>query len=75
MAEEHQIVPLTQPAFEGAVEIAHRMEEAIGGIMVGQQATVRKVLACFASGGHLLLEDHPHDVFDRSDGGRATGCC
>jgi len=59
MAEEHQIVPLTQPAFEGAVEIAHRMEEAIGGIMVGQQATVRKVLACFASGGHLLLEDHP----------------
>ena len=59
MGEEQQIVPLTLPAFEEAVEVARRMEEAVCEIMLGQQETVRKVLACFVSGGHLLLEDHP----------------
>lgn len=59
MAEEQHLVPLTKPAFEEAVAIARKMEEAIGKVMVGQEKTVRKVLSCFASGGHLLLEDHP----------------
>lgn len=59
MAEEHQIVPLTRPAFEEAVAVARRLEEAVGEVLIGQQETVRKVLACLISGGHLLLEDHP----------------
>ena len=59
MGEEQPIVPLTRPAFEEAVAIARRLEEAVGQVMVGQDETVRKVLSCLVAGGHLLLEDHP----------------
>ena len=52
-------MPLTRPAFEEAVAIARRLEESVGQVMVGQDETLRKVLACFVAGGHLLLEDHP----------------
>ncbi|MDA0768198.1 MAG: MoxR family ATPase [Verrucomicrobia bacterium] len=59
MGEEHQIVPLTRPSFEGAVETAKRLEESVQSIVLGQGRAVRRVLACLISGGHLLLEDYP----------------
>lgn len=59
MGEEQQIVPLTRPAFEQAVETARRLEDTVGGILLGQQRAVRRVLSCLVSGGHLLLEDYP----------------
>jgi len=31
----------------------------VGGVITGQQATVRKLVAAFAAGGHVLLEDFP----------------
>lgn len=40
-------------------ELAIRLEQAICGVVRGQQETVRKVLACMFSGGHVLLEDYP----------------
>jgi MoxR-like ATPase len=48
-------------------EISHEMARAIFGRMVaniervmqGQSAAIRKLLAAFASGGHVLLEDFP----------------
>ena len=57
--QQIQIVPLTRPAFESAVETARRLEESVCGVLLGQERTVRRVLACLVSGGHLLLEDFP----------------
>ena len=57
--QQIQIVPLTRPAFENAVETARRLEESVCGVILGQERTVRRVLACLVSGGHLLLEDFP----------------
>jgi MoxR-like ATPase len=59
MGEEHQIVPLTRPAFEEAVQIAGRLENSVCSVLLGQERAVRRVLACLVSGGHLLLEDYP----------------
>ena len=59
MGEEQQIVPLTRPAFEKAVETARQLEEFVCRVLLGQERTVRRVLACLVSGGHLLLEDYP----------------
>ena len=59
MGEEQQIIPLSRPAFDEAVETAKRLEKAVSGVVRGQEATVRRVLACMVSGGHLLLEDFP----------------
>jgi len=59
MGEEQQIVPLTRPAFEKAVDTARRLEEFVCRVLLGQEHTVRRVLACLVSGGHLLLEDYP----------------
>jgi MoxR-like ATPase len=59
MGEEQQIVPLTRPSFKEAVETARKLELSVGSIMIGQDRTVRRVLACLVSGGHLLLEDYP----------------
>lgn len=42
-----------------ASQILHQVEDAIGTVIRGQQGTVRQVLACLVSGGHLLLEDYP----------------
>lgn len=42
-----------------ASHILHQVEDAIGTVIRGQQETVRQVLACLVSGGHLLLEDYP----------------
>lgn len=59
MGEEQQIVPLTRPAFDEAVKTARRLEESVCSVLLGQERTVRRVLACLVSGGHLLLEDYP----------------
>ena len=57
--QQIQIVPLTRPAFESAVETASRLEKSVCEVLLGQERTVQRVLACLVSGGHLLLEDFP----------------
>ena len=41
------------------LEIYHKIFENIEKVMKGQAASIRKLLAAFASGGHVLLEDFP----------------
>jgi len=50
---------LSRFGFEQAFNAARRLEESVGGVVVGQGPVVRRVLACLVSGGHLLLEDFP----------------
>src|SRR5687767_9992067 len=38
---------------------ATRLEDAVCSVVRGQPETVRRVLACMISGGHVLLEDFP----------------
>ena len=40
-------------------EIYHQIADNIETVMKGQTAAIRKLLAAFASGGHVLLEDYP----------------
>jgi MoxR-like ATPase len=40
-------------------EWANRLERAVNSVLRGQENTVRRVLACLFSGGHVLLEDFP----------------
>ena len=40
-------------------ELSQRLAANIGRVMKGQQAAIRKLLAAFASGGHVLLDDFP----------------
>lgn len=40
-------------------EIYQKIAENINKVMKGQTAAIRKLLAAFASGGHVLLEDYP----------------
>jgi len=42
-----------------AQELLQRIAANIEQVMSGQAATVRKILAAFVSGGHVLLEDNP----------------
>lgn len=42
-----------------AQAIYQRLADNIQQVVKGQSAAVRKLLAAFASGGHVLLEDHP----------------
>ncbi len=42
-----------------AYDIYHSIAENITTIMRGQSSAIRKLLAAFASGGHVLLEDYP----------------
>jgi MoxR-like ATPase len=44
---------------ESAREVYQRLAANIGKVMHGQAASIRKLLAAFASGGHVLLEDYP----------------
>ena len=37
----------------------HRLQSTIERVIEGQSATLRKLLAALASGGHVLLEDYP----------------
>ena len=40
-------------------ESATRLEQSVCTIIRGQEKTIRNVLACMISGGHVLLEDNP----------------
>ena len=40
-------------------ETLRRIGENIEKVMRGQSASIRRLLAAFASGGHVLLEDYP----------------
>jgi len=60
--------PVTTPPPEGnrdtptvasAQEIYRRLHQTICQVIRGQEVTVRRVLAAFASGGHVLLNDYP----------------
>lgn len=42
-----------------AVEVLTKLSESINSVILGQEQTVRHLLACFAAGGHILLEDYP----------------
>ncbi|MFP6880934.1 MAG: MoxR family ATPase [Roseibacillus sp.] len=50
---------MTRPAFEEAVKTARGLEKSVCSVLLGQERTIRRVLACLVSGGHLLLEDYP----------------
>ena len=40
-------------------ETAFKLEESVASIIKGQKKTIRHILACMISGGHVLLEDNP----------------
>ena len=40
-------------------ETATALEQSASSIIRGQEKTIRNVLACMVSGGHVLLEDNP----------------
>jgi len=40
-------------------EVLTRLSDSVNSVIVGQDETVRLLLACFAAGGHILLEDYP----------------
>src|SRR5262245_35156594 len=40
-------------------EVFQKLTQNLEMVMRGQSATIRKLLAAFASGGHVLLEDYP----------------
>ncbi|MGE9270004.1 MAG: AAA family ATPase [Verrucomicrobiales bacterium] len=40
-------------------DIAQKLEESVRRVVVGQNEAVRRILACFAAGGHALVEDVP----------------
>ena len=44
---------------ETAQEIYHRIAANLATVMRGQALAIRRLLAAFASGGHVLLEDYP----------------
>jgi MoxR-like ATPase len=50
---------LVQARHKAAREVYQRIKANIARIMQGQAASTRKLLAAFASGGHVLLEDFP----------------
>ena len=41
------------------LEVFQKLTQNLETVMRGQSATIRKLLAAFASGGHVLLEDYP----------------
>ena len=49
----------TLPADLAGQAIYQRLVDNIQQVVKGQPASIRKLLAAFASGGHVLLEDHP----------------
>ncbi|MGL5805602.1 MAG: AAA family ATPase, partial [Xenococcaceae cyanobacterium] len=44
---------------ESGREIYQRIDRNIQKVMKGQSVAIRNLLAAFASGGHVLLEDYP----------------
>lgn len=51
--------PSPEPLWNGAAETYGRIRDNIARVMRGQSAAIRKLLAAFAAGGHVLLEDVP----------------
>jgi MoxR-like ATPase len=51
--------PADTSRFEAAMETARRLEQSVCTVVRGQPKTVRRVIACMAAGGHVLLEDYP----------------
>src|SRR5882762_11119297 len=51
--------PITSANHQAAREIFQKLAANIATIMQGQAGSTRKLLAAFASGGHVLLEDFP----------------
>ena len=51
-------LPQSLPSIDTG-EVARSLAANIERVMKGQAAAVRKLLAAFASGGHVLLEDYP----------------
>jgi MoxR-like ATPase len=50
---------MTATTPQSSQEIYHKMVQNITTVMRGQVPAIRKLLAAFASGGHVLLEDYP----------------
>ncbi len=47
------------PGMTSATEVFQKIAANIGRVMRGQNSSIRRILAAFASGGHVLLEDFP----------------
>ena len=47
------------PGMTSATEVFQKIATNIERVMRGQRSSVRRILAAFASGGHVLLEDFP----------------
>ncbi|MDB6077821.1 MAG: MoxR-like ATPase [Akkermansiaceae bacterium] len=47
------------PDLDAARQTATLLENAVRGVVRGQDAALRNILACFAAGGHALVEDVP----------------
>ena len=50
---------MTPQKIQPACEIFQRIAENIAHVMQGQSGSIRRLLAAFAAGGHVLLEDSP----------------
>ena len=51
--------PDWEPLWSTAADTYSRIQRNIGKVMRGQSEAIRKLLAAFAAGGHVLLEDVP----------------
>ena len=45
--------------FDSAVALAHRLDQEIGRVIIGQQSVRREVITCLLAGGHCLLRGVP----------------
>ena len=50
---------MTSKTLSSSTEVCRRIAENIARVMQGQSGSIRKLLAAFAAGGHVLLEDSP----------------
>jgi len=51
--------PDPEPLWDSAADTYTRIRDNIGTVMRGQTQAIRKLMAAFAAGGHVLLEDVP----------------
>ena len=50
---------MTMKSLSASSDVCRRVAENIGRVMQGQSGSIRHLLAAFAAGGHVLLEDSP----------------
>ena len=50
---------MTTPALQSAREVYQRVVANIEQVMRGQSASLPRIMAAFATGGHVLLDDYP----------------